>query len=243
MTAPHHEELLQAEDMMQRGDYSSALELALDILSDEKISDDIKFHTRLLETRARIKLGKIDEAETSIQEAMDITKNINNPFNDAEILLLKLESMWRRGRIDEGLEIVQDVEDLLSGINQNLSKGDADKILRLWGDLYRHSGILYWYKGELDRAKDYHTQSLDSCVKREDERGIAVSYNNLGLVFWSKGDFDEAASYYEKALEIQNQIGNQYEVSTLLNNLGNVYMLKGEIEKGYELQRPRIDSY
>ncbi|MHA2425095.1 MAG: tetratricopeptide repeat protein [Candidatus Thorarchaeota archaeon] len=232
LPANHRERLSDVENMMQRGDYVSALQLVSEILSDNEVSKDGQFQAKLVEIRAKIKLGKNDEIDPSIDEAEKLAGMSENPLDDVEILLLKLEMTWKRGLIDEGLLKVKEIEKILGDKKQKLT--DKDRVLKLESDMLKHQGILFWYKGDLDLAKESLSKSLELCESRNDVYGISLSYNNLGLVLWTKGDLDGASEYYEKALVILEQIGNRNEHSTILNNLGNVYMLKGEVERGYE---------
>ncbi|MFW9910450.1 MAG: tetratricopeptide repeat protein, partial [Candidatus Thorarchaeota archaeon] len=234
MPARHHEGLSRAEDMMNAGKYSEALDLVAHFLSKKKLSNDETFYGKLLEGQIRIKLGNLDQAEKTIDDALKSVKAADTSLFYLEALLIIIEIKWRAGKAAEGMELLRQGEELISRYENDIDVATKNAIHRIKGDFYRHSGILHWYKSELDKANDFLKLGLQNYQERNDLRGIARSYNNLGLVQWSKGEFDEAIINYEKALEFQWQLGNKQEIATTLNNLGNVHILKGDLEVAYD---------
>jgi tetratricopeptide (TPR) repeat protein/predicted amidohydrolase len=97
--------------------------------------------------------------------------------------------------------------------------------------------IINWYKGNLDRAIEYHQLSLGIMEELGDSLGMANVFNNLGLVYWSKGDLERAIEYHLRSLVINEEIGNKRNMAASLNNLGNVYCMKGKLDEALEVYK------
>ena len=62
---------------------------------------------------------------------------------------------------------------------------------------YNNIGLVYYEKGDLDKALEYHQRALT--IKERDAPNsltVATSYNNIGLVYYEKGDLDQALEHY-----------------------------------------------
>ena len=98
---------------------------------------------------------------------------------------------------------------------------------------------LYSDKGELDKALQFHEQSLALSLGihgSENHEDVAASYNNMATVFSDKGDLDKSLEYHNKALTITKKtLGqNHAKVASSYNNMANVYRSKGHLEKALE---------
>jgi tetratricopeptide (TPR) repeat protein len=64
---------------------------------------------------------------------------------------------------------------------------------------------VYYAKGELDKAEDYHQCALAIKVKKlgPDHVDVADCYDNIGKVYYAKGELDKAEDYHQCALAIK----------------------------------------
>ena len=113
-----------------------------------------------------------------------------------------------------------------------LEREDLPKDLE--GTLTNDLGVLYYEKGEWDKAIEYYQHSLEILEKVGDEHGMSTTFNNLGLVYEAKGELDKAIEYYQRDLAICEKVGDEHGMSTTFNNLGLVYQAKGEWDKAIE---------
>ncbi|PNX50646.1 MAG: hypothetical protein BV458_12845, partial [Thermoplasmata archaeon M9B2D] len=143
-----------------------------------------------------------------------------------QMLILKEELAWRLGKLDEGHDTIKKVEKLLSS---GLGKNDEESELeRRKASHYSQAGVIYWYKGELDKALEYHQMSLKIREKLGDKSGILRALNNLGLVY------DVAADFYQRSLRICEETNDQDGLSRVLNNLANISSALGNLDEALQ---------
>jgi tetratricopeptide (TPR) repeat protein len=63
-------------------------------------------------------------------------------------------------------------------------------------------GLMYQYKGKLDKAIEYHRRSLAIMARMGDQHGMSRIFNSLGDVYQAKGEWERAIEYYERSLAI-----------------------------------------
>ncbi|MFX0055708.1 MAG: tetratricopeptide repeat protein, partial [Candidatus Hermodarchaeota archaeon] len=232
MTGQPCDELVQAEELLKNGEYNQALQIVQSLSSNELMPAE-SLHCSLLECKLRIRLGDLEKAGHVADESLEVARQQENAFMMLDFLLIKVELAWRSGEFDDGLLMVPEIEKQLKQWDVK-SDIDESELQRRKAQLSRHCGILNWYKGDLDRAGEYHEKSLEVYRELGDKPGEASSLNNIGLVQWSKGNLDAAANYYEKSLSIRRELGIPYEIAVILNNLGNVYVMKGDLERALD---------
>ena len=186
--------------------------------------------------RALLEKGEYKEILESLQSFLS-ENEFKDPMMYLEGLVMMTESSWRCGKLDEGLAQIKTAEDLLSTEELKQSQ-DEDEIQRMRALLLSHGGVIYWYKGDLEQALDLHRESLIIRRKRQDKRGLSISYNNIGLVFWTKGEFEQAIDYYKKSLDIYDGLKDESGIASVLNNLANISTMSGELDQALRyLQR------
>ncbi|MCC8483773.1 MAG: tetratricopeptide repeat protein, partial [Rickettsia endosymbiont of Labidopullus appendiculatus] len=101
-------------------------------------------------------------------------------------------------------------------------------------------GLVYYSKGQHDKAIEYYTQSLEIkklIYKDQPHPSIADSLNDLGVIYKDKGQDDKAIEYYTQSLEMRKLIYKDQphpSVAASLNNLGVTYKDKGQHDKAIE---------
>ncbi len=102
------------------------------------------------------------------------------------------------------------------------------------GDALNNLGLIFWHKGEFERAVKYFKESLNIRKDLQDEFRIAASYNNLGLLLWEMGDLSSALSYQEESLKIKEKIQDERGKGVSYLNLGLINFDLGDWEKAME---------
>jgi tetratricopeptide (TPR) repeat protein len=97
-----------------------------------------------------------------------------------------------------------------------------------------NSGFLAQQKGDVPKALEYFTKSLNLRDQTGYKEGVAVCLSNIGVIYDNQGDIPKALEYYNKSLKIQEQIGDKKGMATTLNNLATVYDSQDEIKKAME---------
>jgi tetratricopeptide (TPR) repeat protein/predicted amidohydrolase len=228
------EELSRAELMLDKGEYKEALDVVKTLAARKGLPQEEHLACLLLETRLRLRLGELERALSLTEEALQEVDGIENPLLVVDVLTTKTEVYWRSGRMDEGLAALDECQRLLEEIQKEAVKIDEEELRRREGEHLLQAGIIQWYKGNLEKALEYHQRGLVIREELGHRRGIADSLNNLGIVYWSKGDLDVAAEYHERSLAIREELGSKPDVTASLNNLGNVYALRGDIDRALD---------
>jgi len=236
LTGSTPKELSHAEKLLEKGKYKAALKLIETLTIQKDLPDEDRLMCLLLEGRIRVKLGDLEKAALLIAEGLETVRGDENLTLTVDFLTVKSEISWRLGKLDEGLNAVKDAQVLLEKLEPRYVGKQEGELNRRKGELLHNGGIIYWYKGDLDTALEYHKESLTIRENQDDKLGMASSYNNLGLVYWSKGDLDKALEYFEQSLLINEELGNNRNLAVALTNVGNVYTRKGDLDKALEYQ-------
>jgi tetratricopeptide (TPR) repeat protein len=96
---------------------------------------------------------------------------------------------------------------------------------------YNLFGVLFYRKGELKKALDYHIKALDLRQSINDEAGIALSETNLGNIYTDLRKYDLAEKSYMNALQLNNKLGNEKQTGNCYLNLGVLFMNLNKMEE------------
>jgi tetratricopeptide (TPR) repeat protein len=172
-------------------------------------------------------------------------KDVDDKLLILDGLILKVEICWRLGKLDDGLAVVKTAENLL---NSEVLEKHKDELQKRKSQLLSQSGIIHWYRGELQQAMEYHETSLRIKEELGDKEGIPSVLNNLGLVYWTKGNLDKANVFYKKSLAAYEELGDENGISSVLNNLANISSTRGDLDQALDYLhrsleiRERLDS-
>ena len=166
-----------------------------------------------------------NEALTNFRKAFDVDPN----YTDA-----LMEAGYTAGRtlnlFNDALGYLEKADRIFKGRNETSSSDYANLLNRI--------GIVYWSKGQLDRALEYYlnSQSIYDRLGLQNTAGYANLMMNNGNVYWSKGQLDRALEYYLKGKSIKDSLGlqNTADYAILMNNIGIVYRSKGQLDRALE---------
>ena len=80
---------------------------------------------------------------------------------------------------------------------------------------YGNWGIVYYERGELNKAEDMYKKALEIDKKIGRLEGQAIRYFNLGIVYKQRGDIGKAKEYWEKAVGLFKKIGMPHKVEKI----------------------------
>ena len=95
-------------------------------------------------------------------------------------------------------------------------------------------GNLHFYRGEYDKALEYHDRSLKIEEEIGDNSSMEQTLMNIGYVHNYKGEYNTALEYYDRSLKIQEEIGRMHSVALTLCNIGIVHANRDEHDKAVE---------
>ncbi|OFY95810.1 MAG: hypothetical protein A3K10_16990 [Bacteroidetes bacterium RIFCSPLOWO2_12_FULL_31_6] len=114
-------------------------------------------------------------------------------------------------------------------------KAIVEKIAKKYlAESFNNIGVIYDNQGDIPKALEYYSKSLQLREEIGDKQGTAMSLNNLGYIYYNQGDIPKALEYYGKSLRLQEKIGNKQGTATSLNNIGAIYKNQGDIPKALE---------
>ncbi|MEN6336420.1 MAG: tetratricopeptide repeat protein [Phycisphaerales bacterium] len=102
-------------------------------------------------------------------------------------------------------------------------------------------GIVYWTRGDLDRAEQMFRKALEIDEKLSRLRGMAAEYGNLGNIYSARGDLDRAEQMHRRAMEIDEKLGHLVGMANNYSNLGTVYSSRGDPTEAEHLHRKALE--
>ncbi|NNF14101.1 MAG: tetratricopeptide repeat protein [Gemmatimonadetes bacterium] len=184
-------------------------------------------------------LGRYDEAEGALREALAIIEEHGDALGVADLRNQIGVILWNRGSLDE-------VEQLwmaaLASRRQALGNDHP-----LVAEMLNNLAVFYDNTGRLEDAEPMYREALD--VQRRllgaDHEEVAAAMANLAVLLDVKGEFEEAEGLYLEALRIdRGQFGDQHPVvGHDLVNLGSFLCVTGRTGQGVTLIGQAVDLY
>lgn len=107
----------------------------------------------------------------------------------------------------------------------------------------------FYYKGDLDKALEYHKESL-KYWPIDNVHQIGTTYNNIATVYSHKQDYTNAIAYYKKAIDYAEKGGDYLGVGAGRLNLGEAHRevkdyrnAKRELLEGLKMVQTVGDKY
>ncbi|MFM9837695.1 MAG: tetratricopeptide repeat protein [Cyclobacteriaceae bacterium] len=119
------------------------------------------------------------------------------------------------GRNDEAIEILIRI---LGIAQRNVSQfPELKKQIKF---ILNNTGLCYTYRGNYDKALEYHYKSLQIREDEGDKKSICTALNNIGLVYFNLKDYKNAIDFYERAIFIKSEIGDNSDLESIMTNVG-----------------------
>lgn len=99
---------------------------------------------------------------------------------------------------------------------------------------YNLLGVLYYRKGEIQKALQFQKQALKLNQQANFDFGCALNFTNLGNIHTDLKDYANAENYYLKALSIYNKQENKLQIAKCLMNIGILKHDQNELDAAYQ---------
>ena len=176
-------------------------------LAEKKLESD-KFYEFILQ------LGNICTASGKINFAQEIFNKINRKASNKSLKaksLIGLADIYsRKANWTRGISLVTEAESIYKDKNDRMGLANCFNVL----------GSISGEMGEIERAKNYFSQSLVFANESSDQELNAKIETNLGIVNTILGNTDESVIHYESAMMIYKQIGDLRRVAEVYINIG-----------------------
>lgn len=228
---------LQAfHDAMNRGSFTEAKSIGLNLINDEDIISDSKNHTKILQLlgNASFILSDYHEAISYYNQSIQIYKSID----DTEGIAACLGNMGLvKHRLGEYSDALQYLEQAIE-IN---NKKDGNK--RFLAFNLGNVGLVFSSLSDTDKALEYYNRAMIINEDIHNVEGMASTHGNIGLLYQNASDYDKALECFEKTLELYQQLNKKKEIASTYGNIGNIYIHKSELEKALSFHEKAISIY
>ncbi len=198
----------------------------------------------IIQARARRKIADIYKNQSRLDDSLKILESaqkvLTSDSNDeiiekSEIYILiswilrikgEMERAIKEG--EKGLQLIEK-----AGIDEKKMK-----LVKAKG--FNNLGVIFWNKGEYDKAIEFYEKCLRICEGIGYKQGIGAASGNLGIIYKNKGEYDRAIEFYEKYLRISEEIGYKYGIGAASGNLGIIYRIKGEYDRAIEFYEKNL---
>jgi tetratricopeptide (TPR) repeat protein len=139
-------------------------------------------------------------------------------------------------KLDE--ELNQKIVEIAKKNIQNKSLTAIEKITfnRAMALAFNSLGIIYYNKGENEKAINYYSRSLKIREIIDDKKGIAATLNNLGIIYQDQAENDSAIGCYTRSLKLNEEVGDKNGEANCLSNIGRIFFEQQELDKAIEYQ-------
>jgi len=215
-------------------------------------------------------VGKPDDARTQLEQARDMAKVVNAPYQQIRILFQLSSVAWKQNKGGEakqfatqalGLAQANQMETLIA--RGYLELGNVDFLLADYTNAERDflQGLefaqkfgarqtearaqlslasLYEQRGEADRALTYQEPALTFYQKGGYRTETNQAMNLRARLYRRKGDFKSALAAFEDQLKFAEQTSDQAQVAAAHTSIGNLLM---SLEKYSEALQHLEQSY
>ncbi len=173
-------------------------------------------------------VGRWPEAETMLENALALARQLGDLHGRAAAQTALAEHMRKQGRYDDAATRL-----LRARLNYE-ELGDEAGI----GQVLQFSGILAAQRGDYQTARVLWGESLEIRRRLNDKSSIASLLNNLGIVARYQGEYATTQRLYEESLAIRQEIGDKFAIANSLNNLGFLALNLGDLD----MARQRLEE-
>ncbi|HEU4594616.1 MAG TPA: CHAT domain-containing protein [Pyrinomonadaceae bacterium] len=265
--------LLELSQQQNQRNHTLALETARRALALWQASGNAVGVARAHAQVARCHFARSDlaEAAESYEQALRIWRELDDPREQADILIMLGFMESRRGEWSSAISHLTRAEGLIgeqgdpyhlgqiaSGLADVFNEtGLPDKGLtqyRRAREFYRRTpesfddaitawalGSTHYLLGEYPEALAQLREALEGLGPDNINAGLCYEY--LGKVYGATGEHEEALRHLQSALEIYERAGNPKESAQVRGLLGQVYQRQGQAERARQSFRQALETF
>ena len=181
----------------------------------------------------RNRLGRIDAAQTTCEEALDLFRMIGDSHGQADVTLTLGAVHSHRAEFDQAGAAYEAALKRFQAVGNDVGKANAR------GNM----GNLAMQHEELEEALSHHRVALKLHEQVGNPLGRANALANIGNVRFRMGRPKEARQSYDAALEIYRQIEVPLGLASVLGNLGNVLFRTGEHDEALQTYEQTLEVH
>jgi len=172
-------------------------------------------------------LGKFDEARSSANQALDVSRSISDQSAEAYSLYILGVSFWNQGDFEQAVPIIKQSLALYEAVGDKL--GQATTLMRLVGS------------SDYDASKTYMVESIRLQRELGNLSGLAFSLYYLSIFLTLHGDLSSPYPMAEEALSIFQRLGNPVGGANALTIYGYLAFFQNDFQKSITYFKKAIE--
>ncbi|MBN3034584.1 MAG: tetratricopeptide repeat protein [Bacteroidales bacterium] len=195
------------------------------IYSDDERLTRALFHTGL----NYFQWSRYDSAKAYYEKALFLARRMRNEVMETEAMHLLSGVLIAWGDYEEALTILQ------RNLEYRERTGDIDGLARTCNSL----GILYQELGDLPKAREYYSRSLEY-INPSSTGDVMNVILHIGDIYLMEKNYDEALVHYFRALDMGGRVQSRKLSSIALSNIGEAYLQMGEYREALKYQEQAL---
>lgn len=184
-------------------------------------------------------LGRLEEAEEQVAQALEIRRRLHPEVNHPEVAA-SLNLLGEIRYENDGLEEAEALYAEALTMRRALYAGDHPDLARTVDNL----GNIAHDLGDLEEAEARYREAwrMRRRLLGEDHRDVAASLNNLAVLAHDRGDLGRAEELHRQSLAMTRRVlGERHpEVASSLNNLATILHDRGELAAAEPVYREAV---
>ncbi len=165
-------------------------------------------------------VGKPDDARTQLEQARDMAKVVNGPYQQIRILFQLSSVAWKQNKGAEARQFA----------TQALELAQANQMETLIARGYIEMGNIDFLLADYAAAERDFLQGLEFAQKFGARLNEARAQLSLASLYEQRGEPDRALTYQEPALKFYQSAGYRTETNQAMNLRARLYRRKGDFK-------------
>jgi tetratricopeptide (TPR) repeat protein len=170
-------------------------------------------------------LGEWPEATRVLEEALTISRNLEDDTNEAVTLHNLGRIAHEVGEREEARRLYSESLEVCKRLN------DRDGI----AVALHHLGVLAVDESRNEEARRLYNESLELRKRLGDPSGVSITLHALANLAFREGNLREARRLYNESLKITGELGDTANLALLFGNLGLLAEQEGDTEEAARL--------
>lgn len=219
---------LKGQHHLVKGEFPQAVaafEDSVGLAADPSVSDVLR-DANILRGIALQRMGRWDEGDRALTEAVAAGKAAGDRFREASATLNLGTGFLMRNRFDEALPYFEAV----------IAMTDLSSLM-VYAIALRNAGVCYARLGDFDRAVAVERRSVEVNEQRGPRIYLQQALGILGATYLLNGSYAEAIPYLRRAFEVAKEAGLVEDAARWADNLTTAHASLGQWDEAERMNR------
>lgn len=196
----------------------------------EPLSQDLRIDLRQAGTMS-LQGADADSRLLLIRRAEEKGKAQNASLLVAKAQVMECSALLFTGHYDDAARACEEAHHVFAASG---NAADAAQTVRFLGDIRMR-------QGRLQDALELFQQALKMNQAAQDNRGMAVTFNEMALIYEGEGDLKQAYELYRRAYLLFLKLGHTKNAAMLANNMGGILLEEGQLARAESMFRQAME--